>query len=388
MSTKKDKDTFLNVSSRTQLNLRGLLAEKQEVVARNKAAGQNSLKGGVVRTDKKPPKWMKPNPGVKDRAARDVELEEVPRAVLEEGSAILAKKARTYKKLKQGKSGGLSDKQLENLLVDIELKEINYESDSDDADESLTVPVRPQDEDDDPIMEYEDEFGRTCSARRSEIPRHLLPKPEEEREEDFDPYRIVDPVNYFPMYVPTEERKQQIDAQRAEEDTPLETHYDPTREVRDLGSANYKFSKNEDVRKQQQRELKERAEEAARNRELLQAPNVRAGAVEGMQGGPESAKTRAAEKRKRLLEERNKQLEARRKKRKAGEDTPPAQDIPTAGPSNVPQPTATPAQDDPFAAVEARTHKKSNQAVKQEIDAADDFLAKLEQDVLLKQRAQ
>lgn len=63
-------------------------------------------------------------------------------------------------------------------------KAISYDSDSDDVDESLTVPVRPQDEDD-PVMEYEDEYGRTRTARRSEIPSDLLPKPEEERE-DFE----------------------------------------------------------------------------------------------------------------------------------------------------------------------------------------------------------
>lgn len=43
-------------------------------------------------------------------------------------------------------------------------------------------------EQDDPVIEYEDEFGRVRTARKSEIPRHLLPPdpnaepPEEEFE--------------------------------------------------------------------------------------------------------------------------------------------------------------------------------------------------------------
>jgi hypothetical protein len=38
---------------------------------------------------------------------------------------------------------------------------------------------------DDPIIEYEDEFGRLRTSRRSEVPRHLLPKSQDE-EEDVD----------------------------------------------------------------------------------------------------------------------------------------------------------------------------------------------------------
>ena len=37
---------------------------------------------------------------------------------------------------------------------------------------------------DDPVVEYEDEFGRMKTARRSEIPRHLLSKEDDGDEED------------------------------------------------------------------------------------------------------------------------------------------------------------------------------------------------------------
>ena len=43
------------------------------------------------------------------------------------------------------------------------------------------MPKAPTGEDNDPIVEYEDEFGRVRTGRRSEIPRHLL---QEEKEEE------------------------------------------------------------------------------------------------------------------------------------------------------------------------------------------------------------
>ncbi|RPD61080.1 hypothetical protein L226DRAFT_486174 [Lentinus tigrinus ALCF2SS1-7] len=385
MSTKKEAASF-GVSSRTQLELKGLLAEQQQEVARNKAAGQTRLIGGVKRPDKKIPKWMKPNPGVHGRAARDTELEEIPRASLDDSLAILEQKAVRYNETMSGKGLGLDDNQIANSLVDFEQKRETYHSDSDDVDESLFVPVRPQD-DDDPIMEYEDEYGRTRTARRSEIPREYLHQQEEEREEDFDPLRIVNPVNYFPTHIPTEERKQEVEERFAEENNPIETHFDSTREVRDFGAAHYKFSKNEEIRKAQMKSLAEINQETQQGRALHNAPDVPAGSVVGMQGEPESAKSRAVEKRKRLLEERNKQLEAKRKKRKAQEEPTVPQDAPVAGPSNASPPPATPANNDPFAALEAQAKNKSTQTLKQEANAADDFLAKLEQEVLPKQRA-
>lgn len=37
---------------------------------------------------------------------------------------------------------------------------------------------------DDPVVEYEDEFGRLRSARRSEVPRHLLSRDDDGDGED------------------------------------------------------------------------------------------------------------------------------------------------------------------------------------------------------------
>ena len=194
-------------------------------------------------------------------------------------------------------------------------------------------------------------------------------------------------MGWNPTYQRPEEEVQAIKQSFAEENNPIETHFDPTREIRSYGAGHYRFSQNADTRKEQQKSLAEGRKETLHNRDELHAPNVPVGASVGMQGEPESAKSRALEKRKRLLEERNKQLEAKRKKRKGQEAASSAPVAPTAGPSNVAPPPAAPAQDDPFAAMEAQTNKESTQPVKQEVNAADDFLARLEQDVLLKQRA-
>lgn len=67
----------------------------------------------------KPTVWARQNAGVQARAARDVELEAVSKPTLDSARAILERKARVYEKLSRGKSGGLSEKQYEALLVDV-----------------------------------------------------------------------------------------------------------------------------------------------------------------------------------------------------------------------------------------------------------------------------
>lgn len=67
----------------------------------------------------KPTIWGRQNKGVGSRSARDIELEAISQPTLENARAVLERKAKVYDKLKKGKSGGLSDKQYESLLVDV-----------------------------------------------------------------------------------------------------------------------------------------------------------------------------------------------------------------------------------------------------------------------------
>lgn len=50
---------------------------------------------------------------------RDAELEAVSKVTVESARAALERKAKVYDKLMKGKSGGLSEKQYEALLVDV-----------------------------------------------------------------------------------------------------------------------------------------------------------------------------------------------------------------------------------------------------------------------------
>ena len=53
------------------------------------------------------------------RSARDIELEAVSKTTLESARAALERKAKIYDKLRKGKTGGLNEKQYEELLVDV-----------------------------------------------------------------------------------------------------------------------------------------------------------------------------------------------------------------------------------------------------------------------------
>ncbi|TFY50654.1 hypothetical protein EVJ58_g10951 [Rhodofomes roseus] len=274
----KNKAKAAGVSTSSFFDLKAELAKQEEEFAKNKAAGKaTAVVGGVKRPDKKPTVWARQNTGVKARAARDIELEEISRPTLESARAVLERKALVYEKLRKGKSGGLSDKQYEALLVDFDQKAMDhYESDSDDVDESLTVP-RPEGQEDDPIIEYEDEFGRLRSGRRSEIPRHLLQQEEAQTEKDDDPYVIYNPVNHFPVYEPSEDRVAAIESAFAEENNPLNVHYDASGEVRAKGAGFYQFSADEETRRRQMEELRAAREETDRTRQETGAADAQPG---------------------------------------------------------------------------------------------------------------
>ncbi|GLB40200.1 putative protein with domain of unknown function (DUF4078) [Lyophyllum shimeji] len=378
------------VSASSFLDLKAELAKQEEEFAKSKAAGKaNYIVGGVKRPDKKPTVWARQNKGLEARASRDVELEAVSKPTLESARAVLERKAKIYEKLRKGKTGGLNDKQYDALLVDFDSKGVSeyFESDSDDVDESVEVARPPENEADDPIVEYEDEFGRIRTARRSEVPRNLAPPPEEERDSDEDVI-IRNPVNHFPIYVPSAERIAEIAAAQAEENNPLGVHYDASGENRAKGAAFYQFSADEETRRRQMEELKAAREETGKVRQELGAVDVRAGEVEGMRDTGESARSRAMEKRKRELEERRKLVEAKRRKvaEAASDDTSKSTSGVTEAPAvAIPDVTMPSTTQDPLAALEAASTKPARDKGKGKpppASDADSFLAQLEQDFL------
>ncbi|KAF9450339.1 hypothetical protein P691DRAFT_665491 [Macrolepiota fuliginosa MF-IS2] len=371
------------VSASSFFDLKAELSKQEAEFAKSKATGGSAqIVGGVKRPDKKPTVWARQNKGVGARASRDIQLEEISKPTLESARAVLERKAKIYDKLRKGKSGGLSDKQYESLLVDFDSKPDDaYESDSDEVDESLTVPKAPED-DDDPVIEYEDEFGRVRTARRSEVPRELLPRDDQDNRDSDDDLVIHNPVNHFPIYTPSAERVAEIAKEYAEENNPLNVHYDAAKEVRAKGAGYYQFSADEETRRQQMEELKAAREETGKTRKETGAVDVLPGEVEGMRETP--TKSRAMEKRKREMEERRKMLEEKRKKPKTthAESSKGLAAAPTTRPPEA-------AEINPFAVLESATAptltpkltKKSVQKAGP-IPDADAFLAQLEQDFL------
>ncbi|THH31450.1 hypothetical protein EUX98_g2744 [Antrodiella citrinella] len=372
------------VSTSSFFDLRAEISKHEEEFAKSKAAGKGrAVIGGVQRPGKKPTIWAKPNKGVQGRASRDIELEAISKPTLDTARAILERKVAVYDKLAKGKSGGLSDKQFESLLVDFDSKPAGeWESDSDDVDESLTVP-KASANDDDPEIEYEDEFGRQRTARRSDIPRHLLPpdSDNEPPEEDIDLYVVYNPVDHFPIYEPSAERVSAIRAEYSEENNPLNVHYDASQEVRAKGAGFYQFSGDQETRRKQMEELKKAREETEKTRQGMDAVDLAPGEVEGM--GVEvvatgSKRSRAMEKRKRELEDRRKLLDAKRRKKDPTLEELKPPSLPALSPSTTPRTMPTP---DPLASLEARAIS-GKVLTKSEPTPADDFLAALERDIL------
>ncbi|KAI0303813.1 hypothetical protein B0F90DRAFT_1709234 [Multifurca ochricompacta] len=355
------------ISSGSFLELRSQVVKQKESLSKDKATGGTSaIIGRTKKNEKKLSKWELPNKGVKNRAARDIELEVLDRRTVESTRAALERKAKIYEKLKKGQSGGLSDMQYDALLVDFDSKPDDpYESGSDDVDESLTVPV--PDDDDDPVIEYQDEFGRMRSARRSEVPRHLLPRQERIGDDD-DGVVIQNPVNFFPVYEPSSDRVAAITAAAAEENNPLNLHYDASQEVRAKGAGFYQFSADEEKRKSQMEELRRARQETEKTRQELGAVDLKAGEEEGMQGGTHALRNRAIEKRKRDLEERRKAVEAKRRKLQNG-DNPSAAATQSPAPSGESTAVVSIEKAAPIAGVTS--------------SAADNFLAALELDLAI-----
>ena len=180
------------------------------------------------------------------------------------------------------------------------------------------------------------------------------------------------PVNFFPVYEPSSDRVAAIQAAAAEENNPLNQHYDASREVRAKGAGFYQFSADEETRKDQMDGLRQARQETEKTRQELGAVDLKAGEVEGMQEAPNALRSRAIEKRRRELEERRKAVEAKRRKLQIG-------DGPSAAATQSPAPPS-----------ESTTVVRTSAAA-QNVDApssaaADNFLAALERDLAMNKR--
>ncbi len=160
-----------------------------------------------------------------------------------------------------------------------------------------------------------------------------------------------------------------IQAAAAEENNPLNQHYDASREVRAKGAGFYQFSADDEARKKQMEELRQARQETESTRQELGAVDLKAGEAEGMQADTSTLRSRAIEKRRRELEERRKAVEAKRRKLQIGDTSSAA-------------PTRSPAPPCESAGAVANTKATPNPDPSSSTAAADSFLAALEVDLV------
>ncbi|KAG8743385.1 hypothetical protein FRC12_015060 [Ceratobasidium sp. 428] len=335
MASSSKKAGKANVNASSFFDLKAELAKHEDAFAKSKLVGKGRAEpivGGAKKDkDKKPAIWARQNKGVRDRARRDAELEEVSKPTLESARATLERKAQIYEKLQRGKGGGLSEKQREALLVDFDDRyDDGSSSDGSGRDESLVVPRPPAGEPDDPedpIVEYEDEFGRIRTARRSEVPRDRLPELSmTDVPADDDPDVVYGRATHFPVFEPTAEKRAEVEQSLAES-SPF-ARYDASKDNRAAGAGFYQFSADEETRAREMEELKQarvdtviaRAEVEADDQALSTAPP-------GNDGAEKTGRSRAVEKRRKELDERRQMLEAKRRKMLGGDDTGGADDF-------------------------------------------------------------
>ncbi|KAF8753315.1 hypothetical protein RHS01_07144 [Rhizoctonia solani] len=284
-----------SVNAASFLDLKAELAKHEDAFTKSKSAGKGKAEpvvGGNKRPDKKRSAWARENKGVQDRARRDAEIDQISRPTLESARAKLERKAKLYDQLQKGKGAGLSEKQRESLLID-----------------------------DDPVIEYEDEFGRIRTGRRSEVPRDRLPesynpfaRSGRSVPADDDPDVVYGRATNFPVYEPSNERRAAIEASLIEE--PLVDRYDASKDNRATGAGFYQFSKDEETRRQQMEDLKQARVDTAIARAEVDTAQSHA---EPGEPNPQDlaiarAPSRAVEKRRQELEERREMLDAKRKK--------------------------------------------------------------------------
>ncbi len=141
----KDKARAAGISASSFMDLGAELEKQKQELTKNKVIGKpvGHVEGPVKvcmyahipylipimnvarivltsETNKRVAKWAKQNAGVQERSARDAAVFEEPgRASYETGRAVLERKAQKYELLKKGRTGGYSDKQYGELLVDV-----------------------------------------------------------------------------------------------------------------------------------------------------------------------------------------------------------------------------------------------------------------------------
>lgn len=206
-------------------------------------------------------------------ASAATEHDEEPSAKhLDRIRANLERKARIYDQLQAGKFAGFTSAELKEGSIDWDRKRlIEPKARSPSPATSPSGTGR----DDEPQIEYVDEFGRTRTSRLSDVPRRFLPKQlggdllQEEEEVHHEDNAIYGPATTFPVYDPEVHRKAKRDREEEAARSSSKQHFDPEFDQRHRGAAFYKFSQREEERQRQLDQLAElRRETLVKRREM------------------------------------------------------------------------------------------------------------------------
>lgn len=214
----------------------------------------------VGRVEKKDKAWLT-NRGAKNRALKDIpSTSGLSEFDLERSRKALERKEREYKRMySKGTDMALTGDAADNLLVNFDRKWAEgHRQGSSDEDE-------PNDEED-PFIEIQDEFGRTRQVRKSEALRHERPVIENER-----PATLIHGP-HLQRFNPDAAKK---DAIWAEEKAGQEVHYDPTFDLRqrgtgyiNLGRGDERTERLNNLEGSRRETLKNRREDVAAEREV------------------------------------------------------------------------------------------------------------------------
>lgn len=219
------------------------------------------------------PHFLRPSPNVASRSSRHDHRTTSPWAAtpssqLDDVRAKLERKARLYDQLQRGKTGGLSEERLQDSLVDWDRKGTERWSDESEEESASGAggSAGLTGVEDDPLTEYEDEFGRMRRVRRSEVPRAAQRAKERQEEEHVDEAMIIHgPSTSFPVYRPDPSRHTQSSIGGYKREAP--DHFDARSEKRYRGAGFYQFSQDETVRERQMEELQQERTATERERE-------------------------------------------------------------------------------------------------------------------------
>ncbi|KAK9469930.1 hypothetical protein V1512DRAFT_200448 [Lipomyces arxii] len=240
----KAKKKTINVSSSSTFGLSNELALLQAQFMRDREAGGNVKQAGSVAKSSRGTKaaWQaqKQNKGVSQRQERD--LVQYAREMKESTTVreALERKAKLYDKIKRGELGEV---QLGDTALDVDLMSVHSSDRGSDEDES-----------EEDLVEFTDEFGRTRM-----VPKMLVSELEKEDGRTKPQNLIYGDVIQHNAFKGDEEAMQAIINRDDTKD--LFTHYDANGEVRTKGVGFYNFSKDEEKRAKEMDELRNMREE-------------------------------------------------------------------------------------------------------------------------------